>query len=179
LPEPAEVPVVDQKPSLAESLPTIEQVKRRRSEQPEPPNPPILAPPPAPPPPVIPAAVSEKRTNLRLVIVLIVAALLGCAVGYWGYTQLPAPTIPLTVRPETSALLISWPPALTRNATYAALRIDDGDPIPLSLDQKSSGQITIPSKSTNVKIELVCQNWLRDSRGIVRYVAADTSAEKR
>ena len=175
-----ETPEPERKTLLAESLPTIEQVKRRRTEKPEPEpplNPPILAPPivgpPIPPAPVIPAAIPEKRTNLRLAIVLIVAALLGCAVGYWGYTQLPAPTIPLAVRPKTSALLVSWPAGLTRNATYAALRIDNGDPIPLSPEQKSTGQITIPSKSSNVKIELVCQNWLRDSRGIIRYVAAD------
>jgi hypothetical protein len=184
-----ETPMPERKPLAAESLPTIEQVKRRRSEQPELPSnplivappvvaPPILAssssaPPSPPPPPVVPPAVPEKRTNLRLVIVLIIAALLGCAVGYWGYTQLPAPAIPLTVRPETSALLVSWPAGLTRDATYAALRIDDGDPIPLSSEQKSTGQITIPSKSSNVKIELVCQSWLRDSRGIIRYVAAD------
>lgn len=180
----SETPVAERKALLAESLPTIEQVKRRRSDQPEPSlNPPILtppviappslAPPGPPPPPAIPTAIPEKRSNARLAIVLIVAALLGCAVGYWGYTQLPAPTIPLTVRPETSDLLVSWPAGLTRNATYAALRIDGGDPIPLSLEQKSTGQITIPSKSSNVKIELVCQNWLRDSRGIIRYVAAD------
>lgn len=178
----AEAPVTEPKTLLAESLPTIEQVKRRRSEQPEPPsNPPVLTPPvlappslapPSPLPPVVPAAIPEKRTNARLAIVLIVAALLGCAVGYWGYMQLPAPTIPLTVRSETSALLVSWPAGLTRGATYAALRIDDGDPIPLSPEQKSTGQITIPSKSSNVKIELLCQSWLRDSRGIIRYVAA-------
>ncbi|HZQ51343.1 MAG TPA: hypothetical protein VFB14_04050 [Bryobacteraceae bacterium] len=171
-----QTPLPERKTLVAESLPTIEQVKRRRTEKPEPeplPNPPVLAPPSPPPPPVVPTAAPEKRTNLRLAIVLIVAALLGCAVGYWGYTQLPAPTIPLTVRSETSALLVSWPAGLTRNATYAALRIDNGDPIPLSSEQKSAGQITIPSKSTNVKIELICQNWLRDSRGIIRYVAAD------
>jgi hypothetical protein len=102
--------------------------------------------------------------------VLFVAAALGCAVGYVIYLQLPPAVIPLEIRKHAPALTVSWPPDQTRDAAYAALRVDDGDPIPLSPQQKQQGEATVRSASGNVKIELIAQHWMRDSRGIVRYV---------
>ncbi|MGH9582789.1 MAG: hypothetical protein ACRD4O_07635, partial [Bryobacteraceae bacterium] len=57
--------------------------------------------------------------GLRLFIVLLIAAALGCAAGYWAYIQLPSATIRLSVRPRGSALLVSWPPEQTRGGDYA------------------------------------------------------------
>ncbi len=103
-------------------------------------------------------------------LVLLLAAALGCAVGYWAYSQLPAATIALNVHAEPSTLLISWPAEQTRNAVYAALRVDDGQSVPLSPEEKATGEAEITLTSDNVKVELIAQHWMRDSRGIVRYV---------
>lgn len=111
-----------------------------------------------------------RRSNARLAMVLFVAAALGCVVGYFIYLQLPPAVIPLNVQKRAPALIVSWPPEQTRDAVYAALRVDDGDPIPLSSQQKAQGQASVRSSSGNVKIELMAQHWMRDSRGILRYV---------
>jgi hypothetical protein len=111
-----------------------------------------------------------RRSNARLAMVLFVAAALGCVVGYFIYLQLPPAVIPLNAQKRSPALIVSWPPEQTRDAVYAALRVDDGDPIPLSSQQKADGQAAIRSTSGNVKIELIAQHWMRDSRGILRYV---------
>ena len=109
----------------------------------------------------------------RLMLVLPLAALIGSAVGYVAYRQIPSPIISLNARGMAHAVLVSWPPAETRNAIYAAIRVDDSAPVPLSPGEKVSGQLEL-SATPDMKIELVTHNWLRDSRGIVRFVKADT-----
>jgi hypothetical protein len=111
-------------------------------------------------------------TGLRLFLVLPLAALLGCAVGYWGYLQLPSPIIPLKARGLSRSVLVSWPPEDTRNAVYAAIRVNDATPLLLSSEEKASGQVEVGA-SPDIKVELIARNWMRDSRGIVRFVKAD------
>jgi hypothetical protein len=139
----------------------------------------------APPPRTVPQLpdayeqrdlLSKKKppsTGLRLFLVLPLAALLGCAVGYWGYLQLPSPIIPLKARGLSRSVLVSWPPEDTRNAVYAAIRVNDATPLLLSSEEKAAGQVEV-SASPDIKVELIARNWMRDSRGIVRFVKADS-----
>ncbi|HZS56979.1 MAG TPA: hypothetical protein VFA65_21415 [Bryobacteraceae bacterium] len=111
--------------------------------------------------------------NARLVLILFFAAILGCAVGFWAYRELPAPVVPLSVRPEASGLTVMWPAEQTRQTAYAAIRVNDGAQQPLSPDEREAGAAHItPPTLSNVKVELIVQHWMRDSRGIVRYVNA-------
>jgi hypothetical protein len=112
-------------------------------------------------------------TGLRLFLVLPLAALLGCAVGYWGYLQLPSPIIPLKARGLSRSVLVSWPPEDTRNAVYAAIRVNDATPLLLSSEEKAAGQVELGA-SPDIKVELIARKWMRDSRGIVRFVKAQT-----
>ncbi|MBV9612034.1 MAG: hypothetical protein JO091_06155 [Acidobacteriaceae bacterium] len=116
------------------------------------------------------AAPQSLRSNLRLALVLFFSAMLGCGVGYWGYSQLPSATIPLNVQPQPSQLLVSWPPEQTRDAVFAAIRINDGEEVPLSPLQRAAGQAKVTPPTDNMKIEVIAQHWMRDSRGIIRYV---------
>lgn len=142
-------------------LPSINEIKRRRWEQ-------------------IKGATQIRtawdestKYNLRLVLILFVAAALGCAVGYWAYRELPLPVVPLRVHPEASGLVVTWPTEQTRQAAYAAIRVNDGVQQPLSPDEKAAGAARINAPfDSNTKIELIVQHWMRDSRGIVRYVSA-------
>jgi hypothetical protein len=115
-------------------------------------------------------------TASRLFLVLPLAALLGCAVGYWGYLQLPSPIIPLRVHESSRSVTISWPPEDTRNSVYAAIRINDASPVLLSAKQKMSGQVELGARP-DLKVELIARNWMRDSRGIVRFVQAEKPPE--
>lgn len=146
--------------SPAEPMPSIDEIKRRRSEKD------------ARIPPQFAYEIAAKGSSLRLALVLFLAATLGCAVGYWAYLQLPSATIALKVRTEPSALLVSWPAGQTRDAVYAALRVDDGQQVSLTPEERAAGHAKIPASGDNVKIELVAQHWMRDSRGIIRYVKA-------
>ncbi|HEY3939251.1 MAG TPA: hypothetical protein VGL97_17600 [Bryobacteraceae bacterium] len=114
----------------------------------------------------------KPRSRFRLAMVLPLAGLLGCAVGYWAYLRLPAAIIPLHVRALSQTVLVSWPPDATRNAVYAALRVDDGTPVLLSSAERTAGQVEVKA-GVDVKVELIARNWMRDSRGIVRYVKAE------
>jgi hypothetical protein len=119
--------------------------------------------------------VTKKKppsTGLRLFLVLPLAALMGCAVGYWGYLQLPSPIIPLKARGLSRSVLVSWPPEDTRNAVYAAIRVNDATPLLLSPEEKAAGQVELGA-SPDIKVELIARNWMRDSRGIVRFVKAE------
>jgi hypothetical protein len=107
--------------------------------------------------------------NARSVTALALAALLGCLVGYIAYLQLPAPVIPIDVRPLDQTIVVSWPPEETRNAVYAAIRLNDGAAVPLSAQEKRSGHVSL-SAARDFKVEIVARNWIRDSRGIVRYL---------
>jgi hypothetical protein len=115
-------------------------------------------------------------TASRLFLVLPLAALLGCAVGYWGYLQLPSPVIPLKVHESPRTVTISWPPEDTRNSVYAAIRINDASPVLLSSEQKMSGQVDLNVRA-DIKVELIARNWMRDSRGIIRFVQAEKPPE--
>jgi hypothetical protein len=152
----------------AQDFASIEEIRRRRSEAIRRPDPFEAR---AAREQIAPNVQWEsRRSNARLAIVLFIAAALGCVVGYFIYLQLPPAVIPLNIEKRTPELIISWPPEQTRDAVYAALRVDDGDPIPLSTAQKAQGQAAIHSAGGNIKIELIAQHWMRDSRGILRYV---------
>ncbi len=116
----------------------------------------------------------QSVLNVRSLTALALGALMGVVVGYLAYLQLPAPIISLDVRPVDQTIIISWPPAETRSATYAAIRLNDGAPVPLTQEEKKSGHIAL-SAIKDFKVEVVAHNWLRDSRGIVRYLRS-TSA---
>jgi hypothetical protein len=105
-------------------------------------------------------------------LALTLAALVGSAAGYVAYRQIPSPIIPLSARGVAQSVLVSWPPTETRSAVYAAIRVDDSAPVPLSPGEKDLGQLEL-SATPDMKIELITHNWLRNSRGIVRFVKAD------
>jgi hypothetical protein len=107
----------------------------------------------------------------RLLLVLMFAALLGCAAGYLAYLQLPPTDINLRVHRYGTMLLVQWSPEQTQNAGYAAIRVDNGPSLPLTADQKASGQVEVKQTSGNMKIELTAQHWIRNSRGIVRFIS--------
>lgn len=108
-------------------------------------------------------------------LVLLISALLGCCVGYWAYLQLPPPVIPLNVHAVQGALSISWPASQTRGTGYAAIRVNDGNSVALSPADKERGGVSVANNGDDVKIELFAQHWLRDSRGIVRFVKPQAS----
>jgi hypothetical protein len=90
-------------------------------------------------------------------------------VGWLASLQIPSPIIPLTVKNEGPNLVVSWPAEQTRNAVYAAVRLDDGTPEMLTTEEKNAGRVKIEA-STERKVELIARNWIHDSRGIVHYV---------
>ena len=61
---------------------------------------------------------------------------------------------------------------LPRNAVYAAIRVNDATPLLLSPEEKAAGQVELGA-SPDIKVELIARNWMRDSRGIVRFVKAE------
>jgi hypothetical protein len=113
-----------------------------------------------------------KRSSLRLPSALLVAVVLGCALGYAAYQRLSPSAIPLTIEPRPSTLLVSWPVEETRDAGFAVLKIDDGNPMPLTPEQRSAGEAEISVAGDNLKIELIVPHRIGDARGIVRYVRA-------
>lgn len=166
--KPVPLPVAAAAPTTPlPGLPSIEEIRRKRSEAIRQADASASRPDPQPLPDAVPA---DSRSNVRLAIVLFIAAALGCVVGYFIYLQLPPAVIPLNVEKNAAGLVVSWPPEQTRDAVYAALRVDDGDPVALSPEQKAAGQAAVHATGGNVKIELTAQHWMRDSRGILRYV---------
>ena len=115
---------------------------------------------------------ADKRFNLRLASALLMAALLGCTLGYWTYERLSPSAIPLTIEPKPSTLLVSWPVEETRDSGFAVLKIDDGNPMPLTPEQRAAGEAEIGVAGDNLKVELIVQHRIGDARGIVRYVRA-------
>jgi hypothetical protein len=136
---------------------------------------PASMPPPVPSPSFPYATVPERpRTGssfgLQSALVLVLAAILGCVAGYWAYLQLPSPVIPVSVREQNNKLVVEWPSALTENVDYAALQVNDGQWVTLSLQEKTAGHAVVTAPPGDVKIDLLAKHWLRDSRGIVRYL---------
>lgn len=119
-----------------------------------------------------PAKESHKRSSLRLASALLIAAMLGSALGYWTYQRISPSAIPLTIEPQPSTLLVSWPVEETRDAGFAALKIDDGSAIPLTEEQKAAGEAEISVADDNLKVELIVRHRIGDAHGIVRYVRA-------
>jgi hypothetical protein len=115
-----------------------------------------------------PAPASSVLTP-RSLAVLAFAALLGCVAGYFGYLQLPAPIIALDVHSSAQSVVVSWPPEETKNSVYAAIRFNDGAPVPLSAEERNAGQVSLAA-AKDFKVEVMARNWIRDSRGIVRYM---------
>jgi hypothetical protein len=167
-------------------LESAETGSRAPSATPPPPAPKPPTPTAPPPPPFAPPIYSppirdveerplQRPPKWRSLTILAVAALLGCLAGYIGYLQLPPPVIPLEVKAQNQTIVVSWPPSQTRNAVYAAIRLNDDPPVPLSNEEKTAGQVMLTA-TRDFKIEVIARNWMRDSRGIVRYVHAPPGA---
>lgn len=174
-PEPERLSQLAVAPSSAALVPNRKPSRRARQSSARHGVPPPRTPPELPDPYEqlgLPTKKKPPSTGLRLFLVLPLAALLGCAVGYWGYLQLPSPIIPLQIRGLSRSVLVSWPPEDTRNAVYAAIRVNDATPLLLSPEEKAAGQMEL-SASPDIKVELIARNWMRDSRGIVRFVKAE------
>ena len=122
--------------------------------------------------PVVAARGRGPSAATRLFVLLLFAAALGCGVGYFAYLQLPPPEISLEAQKRSSNLLVQWPADQTRGVPYVAIRVDDGPPQLLTDQQKQAGKFEVPAHSDNTKIEIIAQHWIRDSRGIVRYLNA-------
>jgi len=177
-PEPEHLSQLSVGPSYAAPEPTPPPLRRDR--------PTSIRKTPAPqPPPELPDAYEQLNlrsrqkppgTAARLFLVLPLAALLGCAVGYWGYLQLPSPLIPLKIHGSSRSVLVSWPPEDTRNAVYAAIRVNDATPVLLSAEEKATGRVEL-NGTPDIKVELIARNWMRDSRGIVRFVRPQSAHE--
>ena len=150
-------------------------------------EPPVAAPPPSPPPVAAPAPPARpvskpahppvtKQTRRqgapRLFLILLLAALLGCGIGYLIYMQLPPAVIVIRVQKRANDLLVVWNPVQTQSASYAALRVNNGPPVLLSPEERSSGIAEIPPAAGDIKIEIVAQQWARESHGIVRFLQA-------
>jgi hypothetical protein len=78
--------------------------------------------------------------------------------------------IPVSVREQTGRLIVEWPSALTEKVDYAALQVNDGQWVTLSPQEKTAGHAVVAAPPGDVKIDLLAKHWLRDSRGIVRYL---------
>lgn len=148
---------------------------------------PLRPAPPAPAPVKLPQISREPGTvtrglhasasaRPRLAFMFLIAALLGCSVGYYAYLQLPAPVIPLTVRPQGGALLVSWPAAQTQHVRDATLQVGPSQRVLLSDAQRSAGEAAVSASGNDIKIELIAHHWPRDSRGIVRFVRSPATA---
>ncbi len=116
-----------------------------------------------------------KRKNrvvsmLISIVILLAAAGLGFAVGYFAYSRLTFTAISLTVEDHPPTLFVSWPADESRDADSASIRVNDGDPRPLTLEEKTGGQAEIKMTGTSVKVELITHSWFHEERGIVRYV---------
>jgi hypothetical protein len=114
---------------------------------------------------------TEPVINARSLSILAIAALLGCLVGYVLYLQMPGAVIALEVhgQPQAQTITVSWQPDITRNAVYASVRVNNSEPVPLSPEEKTLGRVELNAPG-DVKVEVIAQNWMRDSRGIVHYL---------
>jgi hypothetical protein len=168
---------VSRQPASGQTAAKVEPVKTRRHSEQSAYDAPV---------PVVPqngpyqvAPLPDRRSNttrdknsfgLQSAAILLLAAILGCVAGYWAYLQLPSPVIPVSIREQGTQLVVEWPAALTENVDYAAMQVNEGQWTPLTNEQKASGHSVISVPPGDVKIDLLAKHWLRDSRGIVRYV---------
>ena len=104
------------------------------------------------------------------VAILLLAVAAGFAIGYVAYSRLSFSAISLTIEDHPPVLFVSWPAADSRDADSASIRIDDGPPRPLTLQERAGGQAQVTLNGDTVKVEIVTHSWFHDSRGIVRYV---------
>ena len=120
-----------------------------------------------------PPSTRSKNRGVSILIsafILLLAAGIGFGIGYMAYSRLSFSPISLTVEDHPPVLFVSWPPDESRDADSASIRIDDGPPRPLTLEEKAGGQTEIKMTGNTVKVELLTHSWFHDSRGIVRYV---------
>ncbi|MBV8550247.1 MAG: hypothetical protein JOY54_03025 [Acidobacteriaceae bacterium] len=113
---------------------------------------------------------TRSTAQPRFAIVFLLAGLLGCCVGYLAYLQLPPAVIPITVKSQAGSLVLSWPAAQTEHVADATVQVGNSQPVVLSQEEKSAGELSVQSTGDDVRIELVARHWPRDSRGIVRVV---------
>ncbi len=114
----------------------------------------------------------QQSRASRLLLVLGLAALLGCAGGYWAYLQLPPSIISLRVQKQSNDLFVLWDPAQTQSSRYAVIRVNDSPPVLLTDEQKAAGIAEVRLAGSSIKVEIIAEHWVRESRGIIRFLPA-------
>lgn len=184
------VPVVVEEPAVVREVPAPQPVQAPPTPvaaAPSVPEPAKVTPPPFEwqfdrTPPVEQPLFSGGRTIRReeprgprkgmVFAIFLIAALLGGSGAYWLYQQMPPGIIQLTVEPQPTGVTVSWPPDQTNDVPHAYVRVNDGAAVELPPDAKAAGRWQVQADPDNLKVEIIAQHYLRDSRGIVRYVQA-------
>lgn len=113
---------------------------------------------------------AQTRSSRRG-LVLLFMALLGCALGYVLYRQIPPVAIPVSLIPQSGSYLVTWPPERSRSADVVLVRVNDGEPNQVPAADWASGETRIDAPPGRiVKVELIIRHKLGDSRGIVELV---------
>ncbi len=107
----------------------------------------------------------------RRALTLLIAAVLGCALGYFLYLQMPPRIIDVKIAPANPGYVVTWPNDQTRSAESLLIRINDSEPTPVSSADATAGQTRIPANDAAVlKVELIARHKMGDSRGIAELV---------
>jgi hypothetical protein len=124
----------------------------------------------------------STRTNqwFATIALLTLALVAGSYVWFrWNYVEQP---VELHAQRVPGGIVVSWPPAETRTAKRATLRVWNGDSagtITLSADQRLSGQKKLAITGDDVTIELVAHRWMHERRGVIRVLLTDKQSPGR
>lgn len=123
-----------------------------------------------PRPPTFALMQHRPPTQIWKPLTILMAVLVVCGGVFWFYQQYFAPSVPLVVDDAVDKLLVSWPADATRGGDDAAIRIDGGAPIQLSMEEKVLGHAEIKATGDNVQVELVVHHWYGNEHGRARFV---------
>jgi hypothetical protein len=116
------------------------------------------------------ALMQRAHTGLWKPAVALLAALILIGTVFHYYEQYFATAVPLEVDDRVDKLMIFWPADETRDAGEVSIRVDEGQPLQLSMEEKVLGRAEIAAPGNDVRVELVVHHWYGSVRGRVRFL---------
>jgi hypothetical protein len=124
----------------------------------------------SPRPPTYALMQEKPPTQAWKPLSILLALLVGCGGAFWFYHQYFAPSVPLVIDDAVDKLMVSWPPDATRGGGEASIRVNEGPPIQLSMEEKVLGHTEVKATSDDMKVDLVVHHWYGDEHGRARFV---------
>jgi hypothetical protein len=118
----------------------------------------------------------QRRPNVAVWLMAGAAVAFACLAAYGFYRSAVPADVPLNITAHGNTFLVSWPAEMSRAASEARIRLNNGTERALAPDEKALGTVSVENVGGSLEVELTLSRWGRESHTIDHYLKTATTS---